>query len=136
MVNELLVDVRSRLRSLAQERQWDSVIATLASADGADADLLIVAAPNVDVAPLRVWLSATHPGVAIGTSAIREISPTPEALLHGNRVIGLAECGSVWTPETVDVFSELISVRPVGSYAFVLGKADQIESMDDIALVE
>lgn len=135
-VNEILDD----LQKLATREGWTQIAMTAANLrqQGQRSDILIASPAGIDPVPFQRWLTtqidAAHCKCSMGT--LTELLAHPYPALEAGTLIATIPCGHILAPAEVDAIEQLFLSRPIGTTAFVLTGAEQIEDGEDMALVE
>ncbi len=125
-------------RTLAQDRGWERVAA---AADAVltsrpENALMLATPPGIEVGGLPRWIAETAPVLEIAKTSTEEIAANPLLSGEGERLVVVFECGKLVTADAVDVVQDICFSRPQGSYAIVLRGAENLESEEDLNLVE
>lgn len=125
-------------RSLAQDKGWEK------AAEAAEAvltahlpgSLLLVTPTEGEIGGLPRWMAETVPALRLQKMPITELAADPMQAAISERVAILQECGKMLSSETVETIAQTCFSRPHGSYVIVMRGAEQIETAEDLELVE
>ena len=125
-------------RTLAQARGWDRAAA---AADAVLASqpknaLLLATAPEIEVGGLPRWIAETAPALEIAKTGTEALAANPMCAGEVERLVVVFECGKLMTAAAVDVVQQICFSRPEGSYAIVLRGAENLESDEELDLLE
>lgn len=134
-MNNKVAEVISGVRSLAEQKGWDRVVAAAGEllADGHGAKTLVAPAEGVDADAFRRWVAATA-GSETSALSLAALETDDWAALAADKVIALFECGRLIEAEAVEAVNNAFFTRPAASYAIVLCRADRLESEDELKL--
>lgn len=120
-------EVTAGIATLAREHGWPDVLALTDPPASSGPSILLLTGPGVVADGLTARLG---PGVVV-----RPLEPDAAVVLAADRVVLALECGRLLTPEVVEAAS-LVLARPPESYLLLLTAADEIQTEEDLALVE
>src|ERR1700722_7185784 len=135
MLEQTLLELDHPLATIAHRHGWDDLVdmAGQIRGIGSEPDVVLVAAPRrIDTSEFTDWIEGVRSGSLLRFVCFDDLVADPWPIFKAQRLLGVFECGRIIESQEAETINRFFFARPPESYAFVLQRAELLQTAADL----